>query len=211
MSNTSTLRERNNLKRKQKLLASARALFDAQGIDQTTVSQIAKAARTSLRTVYNFFPTKLDILGTILVLEMRTQVAAFDALPQALPDDPHDGLWRLLEFQLAMIAGIDAREIKLFTAHAIAREGETVAGQSYETIDRLFVEQFVATLNTYRERGKLPEGVRIEPLARLIFSAANGLFLEWLSTESMSIDQFRAALLEHVDLLLPPAAGARRT
>src|ERR1700690_946539 len=60
------LRELNNARRRKDILGRARTLFVRKGFEKTTMSEIARAARTAPRTVYNFFPTKIDVLAEIL-------------------------------------------------------------------------------------------------------------------------------------------------
>jgi AcrR family transcriptional regulator len=50
----------------ERVLVAATALFDAQGINATTVEQIAAAAPVSKRTLYAHFPTKDDLVVAYL-------------------------------------------------------------------------------------------------------------------------------------------------
>lgn len=55
-------RERKKRATRQALIAAAIELFEEQGYDRTTISQIAEAADVSERTFYLHFPTKEDVL-----------------------------------------------------------------------------------------------------------------------------------------------------
>lgn len=55
-------RERKKRATRQALVAAAVELFEEQGYDRTTISQIAEAADVSERTFYLHFPTKEDVL-----------------------------------------------------------------------------------------------------------------------------------------------------
>jgi AcrR family transcriptional regulator len=52
------LRDRKKRRTRQAIRAAAIELFAAQGVDNTTVEQIASAADISTRTFFNYFPTK---------------------------------------------------------------------------------------------------------------------------------------------------------
>ncbi len=196
--------ERNNRKRRKKLLVSARALFDTQGFEQTTVAQIAKAAHTALRTVYNFFPAKLDILGTLILEEMTDGVSEGLAELGPLPESPCDGLLRLLEMYARVVARIPRNEGRMFTAHAITTGGATLAGRINATTDKMFHDGILDLLTDYRDRGALPGDMNLDAVARLIFFGASGLYLMWVTDDDMTLDQLRKLLREQVCVLFPP-------
>lgn len=76
-----TLRERGKARRRGAIELSALRLFAEQGYDATTVAQIAEDAEVSLRTVWTYFPTKLDLVHS------RAEQAAL-RLAAALDDRP---------------------------------------------------------------------------------------------------------------------------
>lgn len=199
-----TRRERNNFRRRQKLLASARALFDAQGFEQTTMIQMAKSAGVALRTVYNFFPTKLDVLGELLLTEAEARMTAASAAQGPLPASPHASLLRLLEMQVEVVTTFSREEGRLFSAHAISVGGSTPAGRSYGLVDKMFHLEILKLLQkAFGKRGTLPRGINIEAMARLVFNAINGAYFQWLSDDTMTKNQFLALIREHVNILLP--------
>lgn len=196
--------ERNNRKRRKKLLVSARTLFDTQGFEQTTVAQIAKAAHTALRTVYNFFPTKLDILGTLILEEMTDGVAEGQAELGPLPQNPCDGVLRLLEMYARVVARIPRNEGRMFTAHAITTGGATLAGRINATTDKMFHDGILDLLTDYRDRRALPGDMNLDAVARLIFFGASGLYLTWVTDDDMTVDHLLKLLREQVCVVFPP-------
>jgi AcrR family transcriptional regulator len=75
------LRERKKQRTRQLIAETARQLFVANGFDKVPVSDVARAAEVSEATVFNYFPTKED-----LVLQ---GMEAFEAeLLQAVRDRP---------------------------------------------------------------------------------------------------------------------------
>ena len=57
-----SIRENNKIKTRKALLKSARRLFQSMGYDETMMSEIARGAEISDATLYNYFPTKKDLL-----------------------------------------------------------------------------------------------------------------------------------------------------
>lgn len=56
------LRERKKLQTRQEIADAAKRLFQARGFDAVTVEEVADAAGVSKKTVFNYFPTKEDLV-----------------------------------------------------------------------------------------------------------------------------------------------------
>ena len=56
------LRERKKRQTRELIAETARRLFSERGFDRVTVAQIARAANVSDQTVFNYFPTKEDLV-----------------------------------------------------------------------------------------------------------------------------------------------------
>lgn len=76
---------------------AALALFEAKGFEETTIEEIAREAKCSRPTVFNYFAHKEDILPAAIVTLMRDRVMA--AIPGGLEvalADPVESLRKLL-------------------------------------------------------------------------------------------------------------------
>jgi len=56
------LRERKKQRTRELIAETARALFVQRGFDHVTVAEIARAAEVAEKTVFNYFPTKEDLV-----------------------------------------------------------------------------------------------------------------------------------------------------
>jgi AcrR family transcriptional regulator len=79
--------ERRKARTRAGLLAAARQLFAARGMEHTTIAQIAEHADIAIGSFYNYFRTKEELLDALLEEELSAQLALLE-LRQARVDDP---------------------------------------------------------------------------------------------------------------------------
>ena len=70
------LRARQKAKREARILDAALSNFRANGFEAARMEQIAESAELSTGTLYNYFPTKGDLLVAIVVLETADTLTA---------------------------------------------------------------------------------------------------------------------------------------
>lgn len=132
------LRERKKREMRQRIQSVAADLFSARGFDSVTVTEVARAADVSQATVFNYFPTKEDLIfhgmseyGRHLVATLRDRAPGtpiLDAFRQdlveprgVLADDDPDAMAGLLRTR-RIIAGspaLQAREHLIADATAV--------------------------------------------------------------------------------------------
>jgi AcrR family transcriptional regulator len=93
------LRARKKRQTRQLILETAARLFVERGFDGVTVTEIARAAELSEMTVYNYFPTKEDLVFGRMEFFEEQLVAAVE---QRAPDES-----ALAAFGRMVLAGID--------------------------------------------------------------------------------------------------------
>jgi AcrR family transcriptional regulator len=202
------LRERKKIERRVEILSHGRDLFTRLGFDNASVEQIAEAANISAGTVYNFFPSKIDILMEIQLQEIETQMTRRLAAAGPIPADPKAGILQLIRHQLEVLDGLNRRELKLVTTHAVLTGRASLAGQAYAAADALFQSEIYDRLEAYRAAGALASATQTQPLAALTFSAINGEFFVWLADDASTVDDALSRVQRHLGLLLPDRPGA---
>jgi AcrR family transcriptional regulator len=131
------LRERKKRQTRAAIAAAAMALFTEHGFDAVTVADVARAADVSEKTVFNYFPTKEDL---VLLRGQERQAALIEAIRSRRP-----GTSLVRPFRDATMDFIDA--VERGPVDAIVAVPRLVA-QSRSLRDRLFIgwEQEAATL-----------------------------------------------------------------
>ncbi len=79
--------QRRQARTRAALLAAARQLFAARGMEHTTIAQIAEHADIAIGSFYNYFQTKEELLDALLEEELSQQLALLE-LRQARVEDP---------------------------------------------------------------------------------------------------------------------------
>jgi AcrR family transcriptional regulator len=78
------LRERKKQQTRQLITETARNLFVQRGFEHVTVAEVARAAEVSAATVFNYFPTKEDLVYSGLE---RFETALLDAIRDRRPGE----------------------------------------------------------------------------------------------------------------------------
>lgn len=79
--------ERRKARTRAALLAAARELFAAHGLERTTIAEIAERADVAIGSFYNYFATKEELLEELLKDELSAQLALLQGR-QAQVEDP---------------------------------------------------------------------------------------------------------------------------
>ncbi|GAB3458074.1 TetR/AcrR family transcriptional regulator [Actinophytocola sediminis] len=107
---TDGLRERKKARTRQALFDAAMRLFTEQGYEQTTVAEIAAAADVSTKTLFNYFPSKDDMVFALRTQRMNLVTRVIEERGQH--DRPADLLASIGERLLASaLTGADGQEL----------------------------------------------------------------------------------------------------
>lgn len=154
-----SLRERKKQETRDRIRAAALDLFGREGFDHVTVAEVADAANVSPATVFNYFPTKEDLIfqgmaeyGESLVRTLRERppgVSIVEAFrnqllqPRGALTNPDPGASAAIVLVRGIIAGsaaLQARE-HLLAAASADELSALLAGDSEEAL----VHRFLAT------------------------------------------------------------------
>jgi len=145
------LRQRKKLQTRQLIAGTARRLFVERGFDGVTVAEIAREAEVSEQTVYNYFPTKEDLVYWQLGDFEEKLLAALRDRP---PGEPALAAFRrFLLSQQGLLGRVDEAARRQLTAITrviaespalLAREHEILAGYTASLASLLAAESGAA-------------------------------------------------------------------
>ena len=188
---------------RQALVDAAARLFAEQGVEGTTMDQIARAAGTSRTSVFNYFPYKEMILGEIGARYVNA--VAERALSQPYPDTRAmllavvDAITELATREPAVIAAV-AREMSHPDLERRQRAQELM---HYPVLVERILDQLAA-------EGKLEDEEKRESLGRQMVDLTVGVLVR--AGGDFPLSQVHSELEANVDLILgglspKPATG----
>ena len=186
---------------RERLVATAEALFRRQGYAQTGVNEIMQQAKTTSGSFYHFFPTKEDLLLAVIDHVEEMLNSDFFATGRGAGTDPADRVFGVLENYRRLLERHD------FTLGSplgsLAAELSASHPQVRRRLAELFSEWTDAMQALLEEMGsRLPDDLDRRALAGFILSTVEGAVLQ--SRVSQSLAPFDAAVTEldrHLALL----------
>jgi len=113
---TTGLRKSQKAATRQRVLSSARELFDSLGYEETTVREIARRAGVSVGSVFTTFASKGDVLSQVMEDRLEGLYAELDRVVPLLRGSTVDRLRSIFAIHFAY----EAPRTKLFLAHIAA-------------------------------------------------------------------------------------------
>ena len=195
------LRERQKAGRRRDILDSAAALFKREGFAAASIEQIAERAELSAGTVYNYFPSKGDLLLALVALdgqEVRDAGAAIVADP---PGDPAKAVCRLLEVYVDhSLVHLDKRLWRQMMANALFF-ADTPLGAGYRELDRKLAEQVSDLCRALHRARRIPRRVDCDHAGQILFFVCNSLFMEFVADDAMPLALMKERMFRQVRMV----------
>lgn len=205
------LRDRKKAKRRDEIIAAARELFARQGIDATTMADIAAASGISAPTVFNYFGSKDGIL--IEMISDGTSKARED--DRALHWQPGRDLGTLILTLFLRVSdrtlAIAGKRVWRYAEAATIRRPETEFSRQYAEVSQALitvVAEFFAGMDL-----RMRSGAAGDPayLAQLFHDIWVPCFLRLITDESQTLADHEtmlcARVLPLVDLVFDPSSA----
>jgi AcrR family transcriptional regulator len=201
------LRERQKATRRRDILDAAAALFKRDGFAAAGIEQIAERAQLSAGTVYNYFPSKGDLLLALVALDGQEVRAAGAALVAAPPADPVKAVCRLLEIYVDhSLVHLDKRLWRQMMANALYF-ADTPLGAGYRELDRLLAVQVSDLCRALQRNDRIPRGVDCNAAGQVLFFVCNSLFMEFVADDAMPLSRLKRRMFRQVRLVFGGLLG----
>lgn len=202
-----TRRERRRLAVRERIVETALSLFETQGYEATTVTEIVRRADIAYGTFFNHFPSKLHLLREVSDLALQDLFENVEEV-RKLPGSFADHLVALFESssERAEDKGPQMREL---TGAMMALAFPETAGQD----DRRIRLAFRRILEDGLATGEIRADVDLDTLTEVVVGSWYSMFLSWvhfddypLRERASSAARFLAGALVAPQGLLAPRA-----
>ena len=189
------------------LLGAARTLFARQGVAATTVDDIARVARVSRATAFNYFPSKQALLG-VLVREMEARFLHIMDTQLQEPATAAQRIAALFSWTAAKVGETPELSRVLIGASETTFGAAPDSGVRTARTHRAFVRILVAG----RRAGNVRTDVSPEVLAEIVGGSYGGILHAWRVAQRYPLRRrLDAAAFTLGELLAPrPSASPRR-
>lgn len=189
-------RERQKAERERRILRAAEALFARRGYAGTTMGAIARRAGLAVGTLYNYFPSKPELVAALLQRETRDALEAGERERKRPPADPVAAIQGLFEVYVDLVVRHDRRQLRELFAAAMAQP-DPVARAAFE-MDLRLIGQLAELLGDLRAGEQLADEPEAGHAALTLYSVyASWLFL-YAAVDGVSPERFREEVLAGV-------------
>jgi AcrR family transcriptional regulator len=193
-------RERQKRERERRILRAAEQLFARRGYARTTMADVAARARLAVGTIYNYFPSKPEIVLALLRRETGATLAAGEAVRKQPPDDPTRAVLALFEVYLDLATRHDRALLREVLAASVAQP-EPIARAAFE-LDLRLVGQLREMLVDLRQRGRLDEDVDPGRLATTLYAVYATWLTLFATVDELAPERFREEVRAGLGLVL---------
>lgn len=193
-------RERQKQDRERRVIAAARRLFDRKGYAATSMEDVAARAGLAVGTLYNYFPSKEQLLVAISGSDTEELLKIGERILAEPPDDPVEAIAALAE---VMVNGITAGERRLWRELFVASiAAPDTLGARMFALDMRVIAQVTTMLDLLKERGSIDASVDSARVAGLVY----GICLTWIIAfairKDLTIETMRGEISESVRITI---------
>jgi AcrR family transcriptional regulator len=194
------LRDRKKQELRHRMIQAAGRLFADQGLDDTTMEDIAEAADVSVGTVYNYFGSK-NVLLLAGVEEDTDEMIARGAAVLATPGpDPVGAVRRLLDVYIEVLGSWDPRLLRQILGIAFQRIGGEELTKELFAMDQRLIEQMMTLLTHFQTKQKLRQDIDIYEATLLLFSTFVTHLFMLVSLEHFTVEDIHNHVGRQIEL-----------
>lgn len=172
-------RERNKLRTRANILSAARSCFSRAGIGATTMDAIAERADVARGTLFNYFPSKAEIVSALVSEKNDAFIAIVAAAAES--DLP-------LEARVRRIFGESAEALESGSKLARSLLDPSEQGWAHATVEgnspRAIVMAFADMLASAPDFGAMRRDVAPEDMGELLLGIYSGIITLWRFDEA---------------------------
>jgi AcrR family transcriptional regulator len=177
--------------RESRILRAAKVLFGRRGYAETAIEDIARRAGVAVGTIYNYFPSKADLVLALLRRETGDTLAEGQAVIErcAGSRDASACVHALFDVYVDLLARQERAQLRELLAAALANP-ETIGRAAFEA-DQLLLAQLHALLASLQQRGALAGDVHTGQAAMLLYAVYASWLFVYAANDAASLEVVR--------------------
>lgn len=193
------LREIKKENRKSRIFSAALQLFEEVGYERTTMEKIAAGAQLGVGTLYNYFPSKLDILFSIIQSGTGNYVAEMDESLLHC-NTLRDSVKALLTIYLKSFSTYSKNVWSELFRESMFRQ--SALASSIDEIDKPFIERLKTLFGLFQKRGELKSNIDCETAASLLYALLSYHIIRFVANRAMTEKEFTEQLMKEAFLVI---------
>jgi AcrR family transcriptional regulator len=207
----SPTRSAQKLVRHRKIVRAAERLFGVKGYQATAMEDVARAARLAVGTIYNYFPSKTDLVLAIVRHETEELYAQGERIADHPPADPIAALAQMCG---VMVEGFlrDDRALMREVFAAAVNSPQTIGARVFESDLRL-VSVLVRLIEKLKAGRLLDANLDAIRAAGVLYGICMTWITAYLMTETLTVEVVQDEVRRGVEIatrgMLPAPADAK--
>jgi len=185
------LRERKKERTRQALLAAAHGLFLDKSYDETKVEEIADRAQLAVGTLYNYFPSKGELLLALIADSDERYLKEGQQLVSSPSENPAHALAEIMVLATEHCVHQLGKSIWRHVSATAVTNAASTFGHQYAVTTKKHEQLVVRMMRELQKRGDIHPNVDPKEAAHYLFSMKSKLFINFVSDDSMTIKEHR--------------------
>jgi AcrR family transcriptional regulator len=199
------LREEKKRDRRKRIAEAARSLFEKRGFEATSMEKIAGKAGLGVGTLYNYYPSKADLLLGIIAGRADPYERDLKKVIEKPPERLADAVALCVDSYLASFSFYSKRIWHDFAVTALARGLPLF--DMIGAVDAQFLSLLMQLVEKYRAGGALAGRLSAEAAVRNLYSVLLHSIMVYLSKEDMELADLKDRLVEGIESLFAEDKG----
>ena len=192
-------RARKKQRTRQAVLHSARRLMSSSGFEATTMQAVADDADVSAASLYNYFPTKQQLLLAVIGDACGALVVAGARVVARPPARPRVAIRRLLQAYLDGLCEVD-RDL-LRTAFGVSFSEPPERSESLIALDLTLMGQLQSLVARFQSSGDVDAQVDPQSAALALYGTFSMTVMAWLSLPRPEAERWRGLLDAQLEIV----------
>jgi AcrR family transcriptional regulator len=183
------LRAANKLRVRRAILDAAHELFVIKDYSQTTMEDVAAQASVAVGTLYNYFPSKSDLLLNLIAESDQKYIQAGRRLVDKPHSDPVKALTDIMVLATEHCVRQVGKSVWCQISATSLTNAESGFGIQYALTTKKHEELVEAMMCKLQERGDIAPDIDVGKASHLLFSMKSKLFLNFIASSSMPLSR----------------------